>query len=156
MAIDVKRRAPDTPDDELELLWGLPARTPTRPARRVRSTRTLDQLVGFGWPAVIASIMLFHPPTNPAAQEWAYTGWATAGLFLALGLGVVAQRLGHITSALAASTVAGSVGLVLAYECRVAAQHYGNWWAYEFVAFGALTAASIAALALRARRARPT
>ena len=96
--------------------------------------------------------MLLHPEPHPGAQEWAYTGWFTAGLFLVLGLGLYALVKGHETAALTASIVAGAVGLLLAYECRVTAQHYGNWWAYELAGFGALTALSVASLAVRARR----
>ena len=154
MAIDLEQRSPETPDDELEALWDLPATAPTPPTRRSAARvvqEPLCRLVGYGWPAVMVWIMFFHPATNPAAEEWAYAGWATAGLFLALGIAGAALWAGRPTTALAASVVAGAVGLVLAYECKVGAQHYGNWWAYELVAFGALTAASIAALATRAR-----
>jgi hypothetical protein len=158
MAIDVRGRAAETPDDGLEALWELPAKPPAPPTAQSRLSAlgpALSRLVGYGWPAVMIWIMFFHPATNPAAEEWAYAGWATAGLFVALGIAGVALWAGRRTTALQASVVAGAVGLVLAYECKVAAQHYGNWWAYELVAFGALTAASIAALVARARPHHP-
>jgi hypothetical protein len=158
MAIDAKPKTHDVADNDLERLWELPARSPASnlPRRLPRAPRLhghLIDLVVFGWPTVIAWIWLFHPPEHPGAQDWAYMGWVTAGVFVVLGLGVYALAKGLVTGALVASVVAGALGLVLAYECRVTAQHYGNWWAYELVAFGALTGLSLAALATRKHRA---
>jgi hypothetical protein len=153
MAIDAKRR-PDVVDPELERLWELPAKSPPGPAPPRRGGIPFARLLGYGWPAVLGGIMLLHPEPHPGAQEWVYTGWFTAGLFLVLGLGLYALVTGHETGALTASVVAGAVGVLLAYECRVTVQHYGNWWAYELVAFGALTTLSLASLAVRGRRHR--
>jgi hypothetical protein len=155
MAIDAKQRTPDVADNQLERLWELPARSPGSVRARPRPSRLhsrLARLVGYGWPTVLAWITLFHPPSHPGAEDWAYTGWFTAALLVVLGVAVIQLVNAKVTNALVCSVVAGALGVVLAYECRVTVQHYGNWWAYELVAFGALTGLSVAALVTRKQR----
>ena len=164
--------------DELETLWRTPvppgsapeAATPPAPVERVslvarlagrlRAIRLGGRLapgtalaLGLGWVAAIVTVEIALPPPPPArvAPDPALIValnllWQLA-FYTALAGAAMRRRWG-----LAASAVGAVTALGLAIACPVSGHHdsVGLWWAAELVAFGALSAASLAALRRRA------
>ncbi len=139
--------------EELEELWEA---SPGRAAdsRRARGNAVYDVLaksVAWGWPAVLAAIFVLAPA--PAPQQ-TYAGWVV-GASIAILLGPIVAGLlalnGWTSSALSLSAALGGLGIAVGIACRATAHHSGSWWMAETTMFAALTALSVACLAMRGR-----
>lgn len=126
--------APPAPEPELTAV-----RTP--PALR----RPLGPYLASGWIAFVAAVAIFQPDPEPGMAWPAWMVAASAALYLLLPaaafVAVSLPPLGY-----AAAVVAGGLGMALAFGCRAAEHHLGNWWLAELGATGALT--GLAALGL--------
>lgn len=138
-AHELERLLEETPETEVPGPAGAPR-------RRVRIPRLAEGWMMLGWIGVMAAIFALEPA--PADPNAAVPLWADL-LFLAFFGALVAAFAGlsrRSSRGFGASAVAGTLGMGIAAACAATDHHLGMWWAYEMVAFGALTAASIAGL----------
>jgi len=107
------------------------------------------------WIAVFVSLF-FQPAPNPGVAEPWLSDVLSIFFPFALIAGVVTGLNGVWRAALGCSLAAGSMGLVMAYQCAVTLHHAPAWWTYELAAFGYLTALSLGSLLVRSRLGKLT
>ncbi len=139
--------------EELEELWEASPGRAVEP-RRARENAVYDVLargVGWGWPTVLVAILVLAPAPAPGQT---YAGWVV-GASVAILLGPIVAGLLALnrwtSSAFSLSAVLGGLGIAVGIACRATAHHTGSWWMVETTMFAALTALSLACLAVRAR-----
>jgi len=114
-----------------------------------RESRDWSRPLLIAWVAIMAALNIFEPrSTDPTAIPL----WGTI-LILTFAYALLASIAGLAVRrpwGLAASALAGALGIVIAGACAVTGHHAGAWWIAEGVAFTGLVAGSLAAL--RARR----
>jgi hypothetical protein len=163
--------------EELEALWTEPApagpapETPVSPpaasrpraaarlVARLRALRLGGRMapgtalaLGLGWVAAVVTVSIALPPPPPArvapdpALVVALNQLWSLAFYAALAGAAMRRRWGLAVSAVGAVTALG-----LAIACPVSGHHdsVGLWWAAELVAFGGLSAFSLAALRRR-------
>ncbi len=140
--------------EELEALWKAssdPTHEADAPARRRAAYAVLARALAWGWPSVLVAIFVLAPAPAP---DQTYAGWVVgASVAIVLGpfvAGLLA-RSGWTTPALGLSGTLGALGIAVGIACRATAHHTGSWWIAETAMFTALTAVSLACLAVRAR-----
>jgi hypothetical protein len=134
--------------EELEELWRLPSAAPPRRAL-ARAYPWLCRAVVGGWAALLVALIALAPAADPAASSPLWAEATLTAWWLALTAAGFLGWKGLGGAALAASALAGSVGVVLGYACRATEHHLGAWWLVEAGACGALAALSLGCLALR-------
>jgi len=133
-----------SPDPERTLLLPPPSE------RRVVSTEPRDwsHALFVAWFGVMFALDHLEPrPTDPTATPLLGTIVLTAfacALFASLAGLAVRRPWG-----LAASALAGGLGVIIAGACAITGHHAGAWWIAEGVAFAGLGAGSLAALRAR-------
>ncbi|MBD0317304.1 MAG: hypothetical protein ICV71_02175 [Thermoleophilia bacterium] len=158
MAVELREpprpAAEDALVEELEELWAAsPDPIGAGPRRRRRGILydAFARGVAWGWPSVLVAIFVLAPAPAP---DQTYAGWVV-GASIAILLGPLVAGLlalnGWTGPALGLSGVLGGLGIAVGIACRATAHHTGSWWMVETTMFAALTALSVACLALRAR-----
>ncbi len=140
---------------ELERLWehspARPSGAPARPSRwRSAAYGALTKALVLGWAALLVASLAAAPAAEESVQPAAWVIAASTVILLGvLGAALVAAVLPRV--ALGASALAAGLGIPVGVACGAAEHHLGAWWMVETGAFGALAAASVACIALRAR-----
>lgn len=158
MAVELRERprraAEESSLEELEALWEASAdgaREEFRPARRNAAYAVLARALAWGWPTVLLAIFFLAPAPAP---DQTYAGWVV-GASVAILLGPLVAgllaRSGWTGPALGLSGTLGVLGIAVGVACRATAHHAGSWWIAETTMFAALTAVSLACLAVRSR-----
>ncbi len=157
MAVELREPPPPAVEDalveKLERLWAASPDSVEVESRRLRGTRydALARGLAWGWPSVLVAIFVLAPPPAP---DQTYAGWVV-GASVAILLGPLVAGLlalnGWTSPALGLSAVLGGLGIAVGIACRATAHHTGSWWMVETTMFAALTAVSLACLAVRAR-----
>jgi hypothetical protein len=140
--------------EELERLWRAPAYDPPPPAPRTPTTLAawLPRALPVAWLATMVVLIGFEPVPAEEVTPPLWADVVATVFFLSLATAAFAGITRHRGTALVASLGAAGVGLVLAWACGATEHHLGSWWIAEIAIFGALFAASAAALALRRQR----
>jgi hypothetical protein len=109
-------------------------------------TARLGKIVLWGWVAVLLSVILFEPASNPdvAIPWWGDVMGASFWLALLAGGVTAAKRLR--TAALSLSAAAGILGVGMAVACTVTDHHTGFFPTYELISAGVLASLSVAGL----------
>jgi len=123
---------------------------PPRPNQRDSlESRDWSRPLLVAWIAIMAILYIFEPrATDPTAVPL----WGTI-LLLTFTYALFASMAGLAVRrpwGLAASALAGGLGVLIAGACAVTGHHSGAWWMAEGLAFTGLFAGSLAAL--RGRR----
>jgi len=110
-----------------------------------RVSRDWSRPLLVAWVAIMAVLFVFEPrPTDPTATPL----WGTI-LLVAFSYALFASMAGLAVRrpwGLAASAIAGGLGMVIAGACAATGHHTGAWWIAEGLAFTGIAAASLAAL----------
>lgn len=134
------------PSAELESTQATP---PSLGRNASRVSRDWSRPLLLAWLGIMTALYIFEPrPTDPTATPL----WGTV-LLLTFTYALLASMAGLAIRrpwGLAASVLAGGLGIVIAGACAVTGHHVGAWWIAEGLAFTGLLAGSLAAL--RARR----
>jgi hypothetical protein len=152
-----RERAADDTLRDLEAAWSAPAVRP-RPARTVRTLRTLAEPISGAWAfgSAIAWILLLQigygvmPPASPEALAQpvpfviSALDWTSLGLLVVALAGFAARRRWSMAASL------GSAAILLSFSvaCPVSGHHeaIGAWWFVQLACFGALAAMSAVGL----------
>jgi hypothetical protein len=151
---ELDRRQAET--DDLETLWELPSAQgeSARPNWALPAEpRLLARAIFCGWVAVLATGIVLAPAPEPHAV---YPWYSAIALYAWLAAGTAAWALfsaGRRPLAYVVGSLAGAHGIVVGIACRQTGHHTGAWWLFETVAFGLLTAASLAGVATSRRAA---
>jgi hypothetical protein len=109
--------------------------------------------IAAAWIVVVAAVLASEATaTDPGVVMPRWGEVARVALIASLGfmfLGAARRR----SWTFGVSAIAGGLGMVLAYGCRVSGHHTGAWWLVELAAFAGLTGSSL--IARRAVREEP-
>lgn len=116
-----------------------------------RAYPALRRSLVWSWASFLVAVLALEPASDPNAASplWAeVTLTAFWGALLAAG---ALAWMGLGRAALAASAVAGAVGVAVGYACSATGHHLGSWWLVEAGACAGLALLSVACLAARRR-----
>jgi hypothetical protein len=147
-------RTPKTTDlQELEALWGLPARRRQRvtPERAAELSGRIAKTLAIAWPVLLLVLVKLEPDPRPGATVPVWSEVLSNGLLLGVLGGIIARVASGPRNGLAFFSAAGALGIAVGVGCRASAHHAGSWWLVETALFSVLAVAAWAGLALTRR-----